>query len=208
MDIAQLAKALPKESVNEITKVACGTFRDVVYPLTAATKGIGLLIENKFSELNEIQKILAAEAIRKAQEKLERSRNGAGDSSPSMKPVVFYTAFENIDSQVDELQSEIWTNLLAREIQSGNIHPEIVKVMAKLTSGDILLLNNIALNQDKDGFSRILAHFKDDDTTLTPVRNSFNHFYLEELGLIVKNEGKWNTTYKGVELLNSVEPLE
>ncbi|AQU82655.1 MULTISPECIES: hypothetical protein [unclassified Halomonas] len=205
MDLVEIVKALPKESINDITKVACNTFRDIVYPITAATKGLGLLIETKFDLLNDAQKILAAEAIRKTAEKA--SNNGRLSQSKSMKPVIFYEALDNIDAHVDQLQSEVWTNLMASEVQTGNIHPEIVRTLSKLASGDILLLNDIAFNQDKDGFSRFIAHFKKDNATLTPVRNSFNHFYLEELGVIVKHEGKWNTTFKGVELLRSVQSL-
>jgi len=205
MDIVEIVKALPKESINEITKVACDTFRDVVYPITATTRGLGLLIEDKFNSLSDAQKILASEAIRKTAEKA--SQHGGVNSSEHMKPEVFYVALDNIDSHVDQVQSEVWTNVMAREVQTGNIHPEIVKTLSRLASRDVLLLNDIAFNQDKDGFSRFLAHFTKDDAAFSPVRKSFNHFFLEELGLIVKNENKWNTTYKGVELLKSVESL-
>jgi hypothetical protein len=206
MDIVEIVKALPKESINEITKVACDTFRKIVYPLTATTKGIGLLIETKFNTLSDAQKILAAEAVKIAAEKVASGRR-AKSCSINMKPIIFYEALENIDNHVEELQREIWTNVIAREIQTGDVHPEIARILSKLATQDILLLNNIAFNQNKDSFIRFLAHFKNDEAVLSPVKNSFNHFYLEELGLIVKDEGKWNTTYKGIEVLNCVEPL-
>ncbi|MDK1286840.1 hypothetical protein [Pseudoalteromonas umbrosa] len=204
MDMNQLAEALPKEAITKITDLACTTFQKVTYPLTATTAGIGLLIETKFEALNEMQKVLAAKAIEKAKEKVEQASTA---TSESIKPQIYYIALECADTFVDEVQEEIWTNVLARETVLGEIHPEIARLLSKLTTADLMLLNDIAMNQEKNSFSRILATFKKDKSALTPVRKSFNHFFLSELGLITHQENQWMTTYAGVELLCSIEPL-
>ncbi|HBC3450950.1 TPA: hypothetical protein KDY51_004868 [Vibrio parahaemolyticus] len=204
MDINQLAEALPKEAITKITDLACTTFQKVTYPITATTAGVGLLIETKFEALNEMQKVLAAKALEKAKEKVEQTNCG---TSESIKPQIYYIALECADTFVDGVQEEVWTNVLARETVLGEIHPEIARLLSRLTTADLLLLNDIAMNQDKSSFSRILATFKKDKAALTTVRRSFNHFYLNELGLIVHQEDQWMTTYAGVELLCSIEPL-
>ena len=204
MDINQLAEFLPKEAITRITDLACATFQKVTYPLTATTAGIGLLIETKFEVLNEIQKVLAAKAIEKVKEKVEHANR---HTSESIKPQIYYIALECADTFVDRVQEEVWANVLARETVLGEIHPEIARLLSMLTTADLMLLNDIAMNQEKSSFSRILATFKKDQSALTPVRKSFNHFYLSELGLIAHEENQWMTTYSGVELLYSIEPL-
>jgi len=204
----EIIKSIPKESVDELTKFAIETLRSIFRPLTSTTNWVGMLVENKFSHLNEIQKIIAAESIRKVKEKIERSAAEEVQTSAHMKPEVFYLMIENVDAQVDEVQSEVWTNVVAREIVNADIHPEIARIIAKLTTKDILLLAQINEKQSNKGFGYFLTKMMNDEMAFERADKSFNHFYLRDLGLIIYEKGIWVTTYAGCELLASIQPLD
>ena len=63
-----IIKNIPKEawgaSIDLINKL--------VFPVTAITVGVGKLIEQKFSTLNEVQKIIAEQTIKEAIKKFNK----------------------------------------------------------------------------------------------------------------------------------------
>lgn len=64
--IGKLAKTTPPESWNRIVKTACGTFSLLATPITASTEGTDRLIRAKFDHMVDIQKVLAADTLRRA----------------------------------------------------------------------------------------------------------------------------------------------
>jgi hypothetical protein len=68
--MGKLAKAIPASSWNKLVKTACDTFTQLLAPITAATTGLGRLIQAKFDGMVDAQKVLAADAVKKATKKV------------------------------------------------------------------------------------------------------------------------------------------
>jgi hypothetical protein len=132
--------------LKNIPKEVWGTTIDIInkliYPITATTVGIGKLIENKFNSLSDVQKIIAEQTLRETAEKIRNS--GVKDfDSVVVKPQIIYTVLENTDSQSDDFIRSLWSNLTAREMSEGSIHPEIARTFAKLTAPDLVVLSEL-----------------------------------------------------------------
>jgi hypothetical protein len=63
--LGQAAKAIPPEAWNEIVSTVTSTFKELVKPFTAITGGLGGLIEQKFSNMADVQKVLLADGLKK-----------------------------------------------------------------------------------------------------------------------------------------------
>ncbi len=201
--------SIPKEAMGKLVKTANETFEKLIYPLTSATLGLGGLIENYFHRLNDVQKIYATECVRRAKEKVENTKDNNQENPIPIKPIIFYRVFDHLENQVDENQIELMSNILVNEITTGSVHPEIVRLITMLTTDDIILLLNISENQEKIYINRLFQSIKNKNkASLAPDQNSFNHFYLKDLGLIIHEDGNWKNTYSGLEVLLSINPLE
>ena len=125
-----------------------------------------------------------------------------------VKPQVMYTVLENTDSQIYDTMRIFWVNLTARELSEGNVHPEIARLFSKLTATDLILLSEYYAEYS----SKIKLFFKSlaSASTLGILGDpkSFNHVYLENLGLIEDVSGKWFCTTAGKELMHSISELE
>jgi len=198
-----IIKNIPKEawgaSIDLINKL--------VFPVTAITVGVGKLIEQKFSTLNEVQKIIAEQTIKEAIKKVQQ-KNDKNFSKVIVKPQIIYTILENVDSQSDNTIRSLWVNLMAREISEGTIHPEIAKIFSKLTATDLIILSEYY--NEETSLTKLLFKGLKSVYTLGILRDpkSFNHVYLEDLGLIEDISGKWFCTIRGKELMNSISELE
>jgi hypothetical protein len=209
--IGTLAKAVPAKAWNEMVSTACSTFKQCVAPIAATTAGIGRLIEVKFDKMVETEKILAAKCLTDATQKLEQAGKR---SSGKQKSKVIVAAIEESASQSEEAIHQLWSNLLAQELIDGSVHPEIPKILARLSTEDAVLLAQIA-EADKEKLPiKLLKAF----TTSLPVvgllskgiqeKTTFSHKHLSNLGLVEKVEGLWLLTIVGREFIRCVSSPE
>lgn len=206
MDVsANIAKSIPKEAWGQLARTACATFEKLIYPLTATTEGIGRLIELRFLKLEDEQKIIAAKCLEEVYKKIQDSPIGP---SPDVivKPSVVYEALENTDNQTDITIRGLWANLLANEFLDGGVHPEIAKLLSRLTSRDAVLLLKIAQQDESTSLTIKVLKALASRTTLGLFneRKTFNHIHLVKLGLVTELERVWILTTTGRELMRVV----
>jgi hypothetical protein len=196
---SNILKAIPKE----VWGAATDFIKQILYPITATTIGVGKLIEKKFKTLNEVQKIIAAQTLKEAVEKTKI--NDLTDVV--VKPQVIYSVLENSDHQIDETMRALWSNLAAREFSEGAVHPEIARLFSKLTLADITTISRI--HQEQGSTLSLLLNTLVSSATLNAINHpkSFNHVYLQSLGLIDSVSGKWFCTTTGKELIASISEL-
>lgn len=201
-ELKAIAKNVPKEAWTQLTKTACDTFEKLIFPLTATTEGIGRLIQLRFNQLNDEQKIIAAKCLQEASEKIS-----SPDKKPKtiIKPLVVYEALDNADNQTDETIRTLWANLLAKEFVEGSVHPEIAKKLTKITSQDAVLLFEISESESISIPIRVLKALASTWTLgLLNKGKTFNHVHLETLDLIHEIEKDWYLTTTGREFLRCV----
>lgn len=199
----EFLKDVPKEVWGATVEVV----NKLIYPITATTVGVGKLIEQKFSTLNELQKIIAEQTLREATEKVSKIKN-PDFSNVVVKPQVIYTVLENTDSQSDEFVRSLWANVTARELSEGSVHPEIVRLFSKITAPDLMVLSE--LHAASSSITTLIFKALSSAYTLGISRDpkSFHHVYLSDLGLIADISGKWFITTKGKELMRCIGELE
>lgn len=201
-EIKDIVKTVPKEAWSQLAKTACDSFEKIIYPITATTEGIGRLIQIRFERLQDEQKIIAAKCLEETKEKVSKSKVYKGHA---IKPVIVYEALDNTDQQTDETIRSLWSNLLAKEISEGNVHPEIAKILSKITSQDALLLLKVSENESVSIPIRVLKALGSTWTLgLLNERRTFNHVHLEKLGLIQEIEKEWYLTTTGKEFMRCV----
>lgn len=201
-DLGMIAMTVPKEAWSRLANTACETFEKLIYPLTATTEGIGRLIQIRFNRLNDEQKIIAAKCLQETNEKI---KNIDPRSGIVIKPIVIYEALENTDQQTDETIRSLWSNLLAKEFTDGSVHPEIAKVLTKITSKDALLLLDVSDCESIAIPIRVLKALAATWTLgLLNKERTFNHVHLEKLELIHQVEKSWYLTTTGREFMRCV----
>lgn len=208
-EIEEITKAVPKEAWSQLTATACATFEKLIYPLTATTEGIGRLIEMRFKKLQDEQKIIAAKCIEEAYTKVNSSKAQPKENLV-VKPVVVYEALDNADNQTDQTIRSLWANLLANEFIEGSVHPEIARLLSKITSQDALLLLDIAQKDKSTSLTIKVLKALASKTTLGlfDERKTFNHVHLRNLSLIDKLENVWILTTTGKEFMRCVSDPE
>jgi hypothetical protein len=196
-----------KEVPKEVWGATVEVINKLIYPITATTVGVGKLVEQKFSTLNEVQKLIAEQTLREAAEKISNAKV-TDFTNVVVKPLVIYTVLENTDSQSDDFIRSLWANVTARELSEGSVHPEIVRLFSKLTAPDLVVLSD--LHAQGSSIAKLLFKALSSAYTLGIARDpkSFHHVYLSELGLIDEVSGKWFITTKGRELMRSISELE
>jgi hypothetical protein len=199
----EFLKEIPKEVWGATVEV----INKLIYPITATTVGVGKLIEQKFSTLNDVQKIIAEQTLREAADKISKAKN-SDFKNVVVKPQVIFTVLENTDSQSDDFIRSLWANVTARELSEGSIHPEIVRLFSKLTAPDLIVLGE--LHAEGSSITKLLFKALSSTYTLGISRDpkSFHHVYLADLGLIDEISGKWFITTKGKELMRCIGELE
>lgn len=206
-ELSNVTSKLPKEAWNKIVDTACDTFEKLIYPLTASTEGIGRLIERRFDQLEEEQKILAAKCLEEAAAKVKRAKQPKQKRSGDhvIKPAVVYEALNNADNQTDQTIRSLWANLLANEFMEGDVHPEIAKILGKITSHDALLLHEIAQYDKKPITVMVLRALASASTLgIYGDKRTFNHVHLKNLDLIQDLERTWCLTTTGREFMRCV----
>lgn len=196
-----------KEVPKEVWGASVEVINKLIFPITATTVGIGKLIEQKFSTLNDVQKLIAEQTLREAADKISKA-NKSEFTNVVVKPQVIYTVLENSESQSDDFIRSLWANVTARELSEGSVHPEIVRLFAKLTAPDLMVLTE--LYAENSSVTKVLFKALSSAYTLGTSRDpkSFHHVYLSELGLINDVSGKWFVTTKGNELMRCIGELE
>jgi hypothetical protein len=201
--IGKLADAIPEQSWNEVVHAACSTFQQLVAPLTATTEGFGKLVTAKFDRLVDAEKVLAAENLGRASEKVRRSQKKAKNKP---KASVIVKLIQESSTETDSTLRELWTNLLANEIIDGTVHPEFVRILARLAPGDAHRLAAIA-NPASESFitlffRSLIGH--SDFAALTAERMEFVEAHLQHVGLIHRVEGTWKLTITGRAFIKAV----
>lgn len=216
--IGKVAKAIPANSWNRLVKTACETFSQLISPITATTYGLGQLIQAKFDGMVDAQKVLAADAVARAKEKVE---NSAKQPKGNPKAIILVKAIENASNESDENIREIWANLIANEIISNDVHPEFPRILERLSPNDAAVLAEIGGRTGKDSVKNSVraiiislsfmgVHFSD----FLEEETDFSREQLENLNLIKKSTGHWELTLVGEEFLKAVtdptfvEPLD
>jgi Abortive infection alpha len=207
--VGKVAKAIPQKAWVQIVDTACKTFRDAVAPVTALTSGLGRLIEARFDRLVDVEKVLAADIMARAQTKIAQSKK---KPTGQAKARVVVAAIESSASETDMVIRELWSNLLAQEILGGVVHPEFTKILSRLSSQDAQMLAQIAERDDtksvklKRFANELLAsiHALGVAVLVSGDDNSFIHEHLVSLNLIRRDAGFWALTHTGRAFIQSV----
>lgn len=201
----KIAKAIPTKAWEQLVATACETFTQCLAPITATTSGLGRLIEAWFNKLSDAQKILAAETVSRATKKIEHT---GGKTHTNPKASVIVAVLDGSSIETDRTIRELWANLLAQELLSGNVHPEFVRILTRLTSNDAHTLSFIAKEGD-----RTLSRTKLNVFLKSLARIGFMEFeegsvfsveHLANLCLIARVKGLWNLTATGSAFIQAV----
>ncbi len=210
----KIAKAIPAKAWTRLVDTACSTFEQCLAPLTATTSGIGRLIQAKFDRMVEAEKILAVDVLARA---AKRANFAAPSPSPALKANIVVSVLEQAGSETDVNLRELWANLLAQEIVGGDVHPEVVKILSRLTAQEAQVLAELAETNKDSAFQVAVSSFVNAlDTKLSVSifgikvsarrrrHSNFSEALLENLGLIEKFEGNWVLSTIGEEFVRSV----
>tara|TARA_B100000700_G_scaffold161345_1_gene178663 strand:- start:27113 stop:27730 length:618 start_codon:yes stop_codon:yes gene_type:complete len=198
---------LMKEIPKEVWGTAVDIINKLLYPVTATTVGVGKLIEQKFTSLSEIQKVIAEKTLKEAIEKAKSTSQNKFDRV-IVKPQVIWTVLDNTDGQVNDDLRGLWSNLAARELTEGSIHPEIIGTFAKLTAPDLITLSSVYEQNQSKGQFLLKVLLSSYSLGINKGETTFNHIHLQNLGLIESLSGHWAMTIKGRELMKSISELE
>ena len=216
--LGEIAKSIPPESWNDLVRTATGTFRSLIRPLTALSEGIARFIEQKFERMTDIEKVVFADGLDKAQKKIEEgSRTFTGPKNLR----TFNQLVENVSQCTESMTREMWINLLARDLCDESVHPEFINILSRLSSEDARLLIEIEENSEKArktlartrliNSMRSRSHRPDITSTvlarLLATGNKpfdFGQAVLESLGLVQEEAGEVFVTEFGLRFLEAV----
>jgi hypothetical protein len=207
--IGKVAKAIPPKAWVQIVDTACVSFRELMAPLTATTSGIGRLIESKFDRLIDAERVLAAETVQKALDKVSRKKSTGMPTIKSARVVI--AVLEKSSIETDPVLRELWANLLATEFSSGEVHPEFPVVLGKLSSQDAQVLAQVA----QSSMARNTQLFRVVNDLLSAFKlmgvqlrfreeRTYIHEHLENLKLIDVDRSTFALTLFGQEFLKAV----
>lgn len=206
--VGKAMQAIPPSAWQRMVDTACTTVEKTLAPITETAHGIGRLIKAKFDGLVDIQQVLAAESIASAKKKAENS----GRELKNPRPQILLQVIEQAANETDGGIRELWSNLLAQEMITQNVHPEITRVLSRISSEDAQLLVNIT--EEKP--SKISQLFADAvraalgsmafgiSVSFKSEQSTFNHAHLRNLGLISKQDGRWGLTVLGEGFIQAV----
>lgn len=206
--LGRIAGVIPKEGWKKAIDTACDTFTDLISPITETTSGLGGLIRAKFDEMIDVQKVFAADAVYRAREKVEKS-NISPNPRPSARVLV--NSIEQASLESDSDLRDIWANLIANEMSSGDVHPEFPTILARMSAQDAMLLSKIA-ERNSNKYVKLSARslsvalgFLGASVALRMDEGSdANHEQLERLALIERSDGVWWLTHFGEKFVRAV----
>jgi len=213
VDLAGIGKAMqaiPAPAWQQLVDTSCRSFEKTLSPITETAHGIGRLIKAKFDRMIDVEQVLAAESVETARRKAEQS----GEKPQIPRPQILLQVIENSSTEVDAGIRELWSNLLAQEMLARDVHPEIGRVLARISFDDAQLL--VAITEAKPtATSKLFAEAVNVALLAIPViggsiprhrtePTTFNHAHLRNLGLIDRNDGKWGLTPFGEGFITAV----
>jgi hypothetical protein len=202
--LGKLAKAIPDQAWTSAVDTACSTFKQVIAPITALTSGTGRLIEAKFDRLVDAEKVIVSQTLLLAEEKSSRSRH---KRKGNPKPSIILKVIEESSSEVDLTLRELWTNLLANELVDNSIHPELVRILQRLSALDAQMLLAIARASDPKLPIRIIFMTLEAVSGVSMHQIEPENFilaHLSSLDLIKRSDGAWKLTITGSAFLEAV----
>jgi hypothetical protein len=183
--------------------------RDVLAPLTSTTAGLGRLIQAKFDGLIEVERVLAADTLRRTNEKILAAKAAM---KPDFNPAVVLPSMEESARQMEEEMRDLWANPLARELTVGGIHPELPRVLGRLTSEDAMVLVKISKYPPRSTIGSSSAGAAASVLRVFPLSRrlapSINEEILRAAGLIDRDERGSRVTVLGAALLAAVAPYD
>ncbi|MBW1616754.1 MAG: DUF4393 domain-containing protein [Deltaproteobacteria bacterium] len=166
------------------------------------------LIQAKFNGMADVQKILTADSIRCAKEKVKKTGR-----KPKGKPksFVLIKAIENASNETDNNIRDIWANLIANEILDNQIHPEFPLILTRLGTNDAITLAKIAQKSKKTSLQKVtlaaIYSLNIMDIAFSNIleeESDFSKEHLQNLNLTLKISGQWHLTLFGEEFLKAV----
>lgn len=211
----KLAKAIPQKAWIQAVDTACSVFKDCVSPITATTSGIGRLIQAKFDNLVDAEKVLVAENIEKATEKV---RNSGKQRKSAPKGSILAGAIEASAVETNDVMRELWSNLMAQEMLEGTVHPEFVSTLKRMNSADAQRLAQFGQKDTAPEVQKIVKLFaRTIKLSMVGVGLEFEFpgepddfitEHLTNLNLIRKVSGRWDLTHTGREFIKAVSDPE
>jgi abortive infection alpha-like protein len=206
--VGKAMNAIPPAAWQRMVDTACTTIEKTLAPITEIAHGIGRLIKAKFDSLVDAQQVMAAESIASAKGKAEQS----GRDVKMPRPQILMQVIEHSANETDGGIRELWSNLLAQEMVTQGVHPEVARVLSRLSSEDAQLLVTIA-EQKPTPFSKLFAEAVQValrtmpfaiPVTLNSEPATFNHAHLGNLGLIDQYNDRWGLTVFGEGFIQAV----
>jgi hypothetical protein len=142
--LGKIAKAIPPSVYTQSTKAVIDNFNKLVAPLTEATSGFGRYIRQKFDNMVDVEKALAAYSIQNAIAKAEAKANQAG--TQIITPVhakSFVKSVEEASKETDPFLHEMWENLLADQLINERFHPHFVEILPHFSPSEAKLLTSL-----------------------------------------------------------------
>ena len=218
--VGKAMKAVPPAAWAQIVNTACTTFDKTLAPITETAYGIGRLIKAKFDRLIDVEQVLAAESIDSARKKVEKTR----ETAKTPRPQILLQIIENSCDEVDTGIRELWSNLLAQEMLTQAVHPEVGRVLARISFDDTQLLVKITESRSNDKAEQLFALAVKVARTAAPFLattagpftsqlywslhqtdpTTFNHAHLQNLGLIECHDREWSLTPFGEGFIQAV----
>lgn len=213
VDLAGIGKAMqaiPAPAWQQLVDTACRTFEKTLSPITETAYGLGRLIKATFDRTLDVEQILAAESVETARRKAELT----GNAAQTPRPQILLMVIENSSREVDAGVRELWSNLLAQETLNHQVHPEIGRVLARISFDDARLLVEIT-EAKPTATSKLFAEAVNIALLAIPIvggsipryrtePTTFNHAHLRNLGLIERHDGKWELTPFGEGFIQAV----
>ena len=206
--LAQILASAPPEAWEIAVKTASDIVRDVLAPLTSTTAGLGRLIQGKFDSFIELQRVLAADTLRRTNEKIQA---GGSAMKPEFNPSAVITCMEESSKQTEQEIRDLWANLLARELTAGGIHPELPRILGRMTAADakelIRISKRMPIVRSNRGRSSRSDAVSIRFASLLRQHQSLNVEILRSLGLVERDEHEYSISGLGRALLKAVEPF-
>lgn len=134
--LGKAAEAIPKEVYTEVTRGLIENFNKIISPITEITSGVGRYIRQKFDNMVELEKALAAHTLQKAIQKAE----SMGDILPMTNLKTFITSIDESSRETDPLLHEMWVNILASQLVNTDFHSQYVNILSNFSAREANLL--------------------------------------------------------------------
>lgn len=201
--VGKLAESIPDQAWTSVVDTACSTFKQIIAPLTAITSGTGRLIDAKFDRLVDAEKVISSQTMSRAVEKASRSHRKRQNKP---KPSIILKVVENSSDEVDATLQELWANLVANEFIDGSVHPEFIRILARLSAIDAQKLIEIA--QESEPYTVVKLSLEIlkalSKVSMKSEPTTFVEAHLSNLNLIKSSDSGWKLTIIGKSFLEAV----